>query len=266
MTNVLTKIIDDKKRHIAAMKTRKTLEALEMEAEAAPAIRPFYAALHARQVAGKTALITEIKKASPSAGLIRPHFDPAELAKTYEKAGASCLSVLTDEPYFQGRDMDLVVARKACHLPVLRKDFMIDPYQIIESRALGADCILIIMACLSDAQARELIATADAYSLSILVEVHDTEELARALPLTEHLPSHMIGINNRNLKTLEIDLATTERLAALTPQNRLMVGESGIRTRADVERLQHANVSCFLVGENLLKSPDVETATRGLLG
>ena len=266
--NVLTKIIADKKKHVSACKTKKSLSTIEAEAEAAPALRPFYRNLAAKHSGGKTALITEIKKASPSAGLIVKDFNPAALSKSYEQAGATCLSILTDTPFFQGEDAHLKLARAACTLPVLRKDFMIDSYQIVESRAMGADCVLLIMACLSDAQAKELVATASAYDLSILIEVHDEEELDRALPLAHGIKNTLIGINNRNLKTLQIDLATTGRLIARansSKSNHLFVSESGIRNRADIDYLKQSGVSCFLIGENLLKSGDVAGATKALL-
>ncbi len=266
--NVLTKIIADKKKHVAACKAKKSLSAVEADAENAPSLRPFYRSLAAKHAAGKTALITEVKKASPSAGLIVKDFDPAKIAKTYEQAGATCLSILTDTPFFQGEDAHLKTARAACTLPVLRKDFMIEPYQIVESRALGADCVLLIMACLSNEQAKELIATASAYDLSILIEVHDEEELDRALPLAHGITNTMIGINNRNLKTLQIDLATTGRLisratAAKAPH--LFVSESGIRNHSDIDYLKKSGVSCFLIGENLLKSNDVAATTKAML-
>lgn len=263
--NVLTRIVNDKQQHVAACKARVPLVEMDARAKAAPAIRDFYGTLKARAARGETALITEIKKASPSAGLIRPAFDPAALARTYESAGASCLSVLTDTPYFQGRDEDFSAARMACALPVLRKDFMIDPYQISESRALGADCVLLIMACLKDALVEAMLESAAAYGMSILVEVHDEEELGRFLALKTKVPKTLLGINNRNLKTLAIDLATTERLAAQAGNAFLLVGESGIKNSADIARLKRAGVTCFLVGENLLKQDDIAAATRGLL-
>ncbi len=266
--NVLSKIIADKKKHISACKTKKSLSSVEADAETAPRLRPFYRHLAAKHSGGKTALITEIKKASPSAGLIVKDFDPAQIAKLYEQAGATCLSILTDTPYFQGEDAHLKLARAACNLPVLRKDFMIDSYQIVESRAMGADCVLLIMACLSDAQAKELVATASAYDLSILIEVHDEDELDRALPLAHGIKNTLIGINNRNLKTLQIDLATTGRLIARAKDgksNHLFVSESGIRNRADIDYLKKTGVSCFLMGENLLKTADISAATKALL-
>lgn len=263
--NILTKINDEKRAHVAACKARVSFAALEEKIKNAPPLRGFKDTLAKKIASGQTALITEIKKASPSAGVIVPNYNPAAIAKKYEDAGASCLSVLTDTPAFQGRDDDLITARAACALPVLRKDFMLDVYQIAESRALGADCVLLIMASLSDAQARELMDAATRYALSVLVEVHDRAELDRALPLVTHNANAMLGINNRNLKTLVTDLATTETLVPFAPSGTLLVGESGIRNPADIARLKAANVSCFLVGEHLLKSADIGAATRAML-
>lgn len=212
--------------------------------------------------AGRFGLIAEIKRASPSAGVIREDFDAAELAKTYASAGATCLSVLTDGPYFQGDADHLRAARAAVELPVLRKDFMLDAWQIYESRAMGADCVLLIMAALTDNKARELEELARALDMDVLVEVHSRHELDRALGLETQL----IGINNRNLKTLTTDLTITEELASHVPSDRFLVAESGIRSHADVLRLQAAGASCFLVGESLLRQPDVGAATRALLG
>ena len=224
--------------------------------------RNFGAAVKLAVAEGGFGLIAEIKKASPSAGLIRPEFDPAELARTYAEAGATCLSVLTDEPHFQGSPEHLREARAACELPVLRKDFMLEPWQIYESRLMGADCVLLIMAALTDALARELEEHARALDLAVLAEVHDERELDRALGLQTQL----IGINNRNLRTLRTSLATTEHLAPRVPSDRFIVAESGIRTHADIVRLCEAGARCFLVGESLLKQKDVGVATRKLLG
>ena len=212
--------------------------------------------------AGRYGLIAEIKRASPSAGLIRTDFDAKVLAETYATAGATCLSVLTDKPYFQGDADHLRSARAAVELPVLRKDFMLDPWQIYESRAMGADCILLIMAALTDAMARELEELARAFDMDVLVEVHNRHELDRALGLETQL----IGINNRDLKTLKTSLDITEELAPHVPSDRFLIAESGIRTHADVRRLADAGASCFLVGESLLRQPDVGAATRALLG
>ncbi len=219
-------------------------------------MRPFAAALERHLAEGRYGLIAEIKKASPSVGLIRKDFDPQKLAAAYAAGGASCLSVLTDVPYFQGSDDDLVAAREAVRLPVLRKDFILDPYQVLESRSIGADCILLIMAALSDAEAGELAAAAAELGLDVLAEIHDGAELDRAL----RLPVRLIGINNRNLKTLETDLRIAETLAPEVPADRIVVAESGIRRSEDLDRLAAAGARCFLVGETLMREPDV---TRG---
>ena len=261
MTDVLAEICAEKRAHVAHAKTALSESALLAALAEAPPIRPFAAALEAHLAKGRRGLIAEIKKASPSAGLIRRDFDVAGLARAYAAGGASCLSVLTDGPYFRGSDDDLRSARRQVELPVLRKDFILDLYQILESRHIGADCVLLIMAALSDAMASELAATAAEVGLDVLAEVHDSAELDRAL----RLGVRMIGINNRNLKTLETDLATTERLAPEVPADRIVVAESGIRRPEDLDRLAAAGARCFLVGETLMREPDVAAATRRLL-
>lgn len=262
MSDVLAKICADKRAHVAERKVAFPLTALETAANTAAPTRGFEAALRAKASAGSIGLIAEIKKASPSKGLIREDFDPQALATAYEAGGATCLSVLTDTPYFQGADEYLAAARGAVSLPVLRKDFMLDPYQITESRALGADCILLIMAALEDTQAAELESAVHHYGMDVLIEVHNADELDRALKLK----SNLVGINNRNLKTLDVDLETSIELSAKVPDGRLVVGESGIYTPADIERLQAAGMSCFLVGESLMRQEDVTLATQILLG
>jgi len=262
MGTVLDKICDDKREHIAACKAERSLAKVEAAAKAQPAPRGFLKALRAHEAAGRYGLIAEIKKASPSKGLIRADFDPPSLARSYAAGGATCLSVLTDIPYFQGADAYLVAARTAVELPVLRKDFMLDPYQIVESRALGADCILLIMAALSDDQAKELEATAFELGMDALIEVHDLEELERA---KVKLKSELVGVNNRNLKTLDVDLATTEACAAALPKGCLAVSESGLGGPADLARMARAGCNSFLVGESLMRQADVEQAVRDLL-
>ncbi|HEU0118154.1 MAG TPA: indole-3-glycerol phosphate synthase TrpC [Alphaproteobacteria bacterium] len=260
MSDVLEKIIADKRRHVEKLKAAKPFDAIDREAREAARPRPFETALRAKAKGDEVGLITEIKKASPSAGVIREDFSPAKLAQAYEAGGAACLSVLTDEPYFQGRNQDLIEARKACALPVLRKDFMIDVWQVAEARAIGADCILIIMAALKDSEAKSIYQAAIDYGMDVLIETHNRVELDRALAL----PTGMIGINNRNLKTLSINLQTTEELRVLIPPDRLVVSESGLSKPEDLARMQKIGVNCFLVGESLLKQPDVTTATLEL--
>jgi indole-3-glycerol phosphate synthase len=261
MSDILAKICDDKRRHVAAAKLAKSLDFLDAAAKAQEAPRGFAKALSAKVDAGQYALIAEIKKASPSAGLIRPDFDPPSLAQAYFEAGAACLSVLTDEPYFQGDDAYVALARAAVPIPVLRKDFMVDPWQILESRALGADCILVIMAALSDAQAAEIEDAAHALKMDVLIEVHDEAEFDRALRLT----SPLIGVNNRNLKTMTTDIATTERLAAKLPKGRVLVAESGLRSPGDLARMAACGARRFLIGESLMRQNDLVAATRALL-
>ncbi len=260
MSDILSRIADYKRAEVAARKAATTPDALDARARAASPPRGFAAALtHAP--AGKLALIAEVKKASPSKGLIREDFDPPVLARAYEAGGAACLSVLTDGPSFQGDDAFLVAARAAVALPCLRKEFLVDPWQVAESRALGADAILVIMAMVEDAVAAEQIAEAARWGMDALVEVHDEAEMARAVGLGARL----IGVNNRDLKSFVVDLAVTERLAAMAPADSVLVAESGIFTPADVTRLARTGASAMLVGESLMRQADVTAATCALL-
>lgn len=260
-SDILSRIAAYKIREVAEAKAAQSLPTLRERARNAPKPRGFRAALEHAKAKKRPGLIAEIKKASPSKGVIRNDFDPPVLARAYEKGGATCLSVLTDTPSFQGARDDLAEARNATSLPVLRKDFMLEPYQVVESRALGADCILVIMAMLQDDVARELMETAHEFGMDALVEVHDETELERALKLE----ADFIGINNRNLKTFVTDIQTSVTLSARVPKTCLVVAESGLSTSADLSRLTAAGVSSFLIGESLMRKADVEKATHELL-
>jgi len=261
MTDILEQIAAYKRVEVMERKAARPLAEVEARALVADMPRGFLAALRKRSQDGHPALIAEIKKASPSKGLIRADFDPPVLARAYEAGGATCLSVLTDEPSCQGHDDFLIAARAATTLPCLRKDFLVDPWQVAESRALGADCILIILAMIDDALAADLLAEARRFGMDALIETHDEAEMARA----RTLGGDLVGINNRSLRTFEVDLAVTERLATLAPQNALLVAESGIFTPEDVGRASAARAQAILVGESLMRQADVEAATRALL-
>ncbi len=260
MSDILERIVAVKREEIAAAKSRRSEASLRADAEARRDVRGFVAALRTKIGAGKAAVIAEVKKASPSKGVLREHFAPAEIAASYEQGGAACLSVLTDERFFQGSAAYLQQARAACALPVLRKDFMIEAYQVFEARAMGADCILLIAACLDDAQMADLEAQAHALGMDVLVEVHDGAELDRAL----RLKTPLVGINNRNLRSFEVTLDTTLALLPRVPTDRLLVTESGILARADVRRMRDASVNAFLVGEAFMRAADPGRALADL--
>jgi len=263
MSDILSQIAHYKRAEVAERKARRPIEVIEAAARAAPSQpRGFRAALERAHQPGRLALIAEIKKASPSRGLIRADFDPPALARAYERGGATCLSVLTDTPSFQGADHFLTAARAACALPCLRKEFLVDTWQVPESRALGADAVLVILAMVDDTLAADLMEAARAHGMDVLVEVHDAEEMARA----RALKADLVGVNNRDLRTFVTDLTATERLAALAPAGALLVTESGIAASADVARLEASGASAMLVGESLMLQADVEAATRALLG
>jgi indole-3-glycerol phosphate synthase len=261
MSDTLARILDDKRQHIAACKARRSLADVQAAARQADPVRGFRLALREARNAGRFGLIAEIKKASPSKGLIRADFDPATLAKAYAAGGATCLSVLTDVPWFQGADAYLGEARAAAQLPVLRKDFMIDVYQVYEARALGADCILLIMAAIDLPLARELEQIAHGLGMDVLIEVHNATELSQA----RQMDSRLIGVNNRNLSTLKVDINLSVELSKGLTDEYLIVGESGLKSRADLDLLAGHGIGCFLVGESLMLQTDVEAATRRLL-
>ena len=262
MSDILRRIAAYKREEVAARKSARPLASMQAAAHEAGAPRGFRAALERTHAPGRLGLIAEIKKASPSRGLIRADFEPRSLARAYEAGGAACLSVLTDTPSFQGADAHLAAARASVALPCLRKEFLVDPWQVAESRALGADAILVILAMVDDSLAADLMAAARAYGMDVLVETHDAAEMARAAALGADL----VGVNNRDLRTFAVDLTVTERLASDAPSGALLVTESGIFTPADAARLERAGARAMLVGESLMRQPDVVAATRALLG
>jgi indole-3-glycerol phosphate synthase len=260
VADILEKIVEVKHQEVQAARKRKSLEAVRTDAESRVLTRDFVGAMRSKMAAGQAAVIAEVKKASPSKGVLRPDFIPADIAQSYAEHGAACLSVLTDQSFFQGSADYLKQARASCDLPVLRKDFMVDAYQIYESRAMGADCILLIAACLDDAQMRDLEALAMSLNMAVLIEVHDGVELDRALALR----SPLLGINNRNLKTFEVSLDTTLALQARVPADRLLITESGIATAADVQRMRQAGIHAFLVGEAFMRADEPGLALEQL--
>ena len=260
MSDILKKIVDVKRQEVAAALKRKSLEAMRADAESRVLTRDFVGALRKKIAAGQAAVIAEVKKASPSKGVLREDFIPADIAQSYAEHGAACLSVLTDKDFFQGSVDYLKQARASCDLPVLRKDFMVDAYQVYEARAMGADCILLIAACLDDVHMAELEAIARSLDMAVLVEVHDAEELQRALKLKTPL----VGINNRNLRTFEVSLDTTLGMLKDVPADRLLITESGILNRADVQKMRDANVHAFLVGEAFMRAPEPGVALAEL--
>lgn len=262
MSDILARILSNKAREVAAARVQRPLESVAEEARRQPSPRDFVGALRAKIAANAPAVIAEIKKASPSRGVLRPIFDPGAIARRYEAGGAACLSVLTDREYFQGTPEHLRAAREACSLPVLRKDFIVDPYQVAEARALGADCVLLIVAALDDARLAELEASARSFGMAVLVEVHGAQELDRALALATPL----IGINNRDLRTFEVRLETTLELLPRIPPGRIVVTESGILGPGDVARLRSAGVQAFLVGEAFMRAADPGAALKALFG
>ena len=261
MSDILNEIVAVKRTELASAMERRPLALMRTDAESRILTRDFEGAMRQRIVAGRNAVIAEIKKASPSKGVIRADFEPADIAQTYAEHGAACLSVLTDQTFFQGSVDYLKQARASCQLPVLRKDFLIDPYQVYESRVMGADAILLIAACLDDAQMRDMEAIARDLFMAVLVEVHDAAELERAL----RLKTPLVGINNRNLRTFEVSLDTTIALKASVPQDKMVITESGISTRADVERMNAAGIHGFLIGEAFMRAPDPGAAMASLL-